>query len=133
MIDTLLQRHEEFKKKWLRLSLDDLFQWNMLLEEMMDKKVELTSEYMEDKAKNEVEEWLRFIDLQNETIEIEDKKWEKKLKNKYTVDSAKAVLWKEFYEKRQDLKAKKLQSDLLWNKIACISEYIQLAKRNLPV
>lgn len=127
-IEKLFKKHEDLKLKWLRLTEDDLFNWVILWESILDENTNCKSKYQEEKQQNDVEEWLRFIELQNEKIEIVDKKGEVTQKNRYTIDSAKAVLWQLFFEQRHNLQASKLIAELLQNKATVIWEYINIVK-----
>ena len=53
-VEAMIQKHEEFKMKWLRLNEQDLFDWVALWEEMECKAIELKSLFEEEKAENDV-------------------------------------------------------------------------------
>ena len=130
-IQHLLDTHEQYKSKWLQQNEEGLFNRIVLWEAMLDAITEYKSKYQEDKQQLEVEEWIRFINLQNEKVESVDKKWETSYKNKYTVDSAKAIILQEFYDKRCEIQVLKLKTELLQNKTTVISEYINIIKMNI--
>jgi len=130
-IQHLLDTHEQYKSKWLQQNEEGLFNRIVLWEAMLDAITEYKSKYQEDKQQLEVEEWIRFINLQNEKVESVDKKWETSYKNKYTVDSAKAIISQEFYDKRCEIQVLKLKTELLQNKTTVISEYINIIKMNI--
>jgi len=54
-IQSLIDKHEQFKAKSLMLNEDDLFNWIMLWEAMLDKITELKSVYQEEKQQLDVE------------------------------------------------------------------------------
>lgn len=119
-IQTLLDRHETFKAKWLMLSEDDLFNWVVLWEDMLDKRTEARSTYQEEKQQLEIEKGIRRIVLKGLTDENG-----KKLNTEGSMD---AIIIQEFAEKDQSLLATKLITERLENKTTVISEYINIAK-----
>lgn len=122
-IDTLLERHEILKLKWLQLWEQDLFNWVMLWEEMADCITELRSQLQEQKQQNEVEKGKKMIELKAEL----DENWKKK----YTESTAEAVIRQEFYQQDLDLSVLKTKIELLQNRTAVINEYINIVKMHL--
>lgn len=125
MIDKLLVEHENLKQKWLRLNIDDLFTWNTILEAMLDKKTELTSEYLEEKNKLENEKNIKRILYKDQ----KDDKW-KKLHTENTIDSMINI---DFWEQDRDMLLMKARIDMLNNKIQVIPEYINIVKKVLTI
>jgi hypothetical protein len=125
MIDKLLAEHEQFKSKWLRLNLEDLFNWNMLLEAMMDCRVNSYSKYLEDKNKLENKKAARWAELRSEKTEDG--------KKKNTESGIEWIIKIEFENEDIELALVKAWIDMLGNKITTIPEYINLAKRCLPI
>lgn len=122
-IDTLLERHEILKLKWLQLWEQDLFNWVVLWEEMADCITELRSQLQEQKQQNEVEKGKKMIELKAEL----DENWKKK----YTESTAEAVIRQEFYQQDLDLSVLKTKIELLQNRTAVINEYINIVKMHL--
>ena len=122
-IQPLLDRHEAFKKKWLQNNESTLFDWVMLWEEILDARTILKSEYQEERQQLEIEKGIKKIELKSEV----DEKW-KKIHTEATSD---AIIDQKFNEKDQFISLKKLQIESLENKVAVISEYINLVKLSL--
>lgn len=122
-IDSLLQRHEVLKLKWLQLGEQDLFDRVALWEEMADSITELRSQYQEQKQQNEVEKGKRMIELKAEL----DENWKKK----YTESTAEAVIRQEFYQQDLDLSVLKTKIELLQNRTTVISEYVNIVKMHI--
>lgn len=122
-IDTLLERHEILKLKWLQLWEQDLFNWVMLWEEMADCITELRSSYQEQKQANDTKKGQRMIELK---AELDDNN-----KKKYTESTAEAVIRQEFYQQDLDLSVLKTKIELLQNRTAVINEYINIVKMHL--
>ena len=122
-IDSLLQRHEVLKLKWLQLGEQDLFDRVALREEMADSITELRSQYQEQKQQNEVEKGKRMIELKAEL----DENWKKK----YTESTAEAVIRQEFYQQDLDLSVLKTKIELLQNRTTVISEYVNIVKMHI--
>lgn len=122
-IDSLLQRHEVLKLKWLQLGEQDLFDRVALWEEMADSITELRSQYQEQKQQNEVEKGKRMIELKAKL----DENWKKK----YTESTAEAVIRQEFYQQDLDLSVLKTKIELLQNRTTVISEYVNIVKMHI--
>lgn len=124
MIQELIKMHEEYKAKWLRLTADDLFNRNNILEQMLDLRTTKRSELLESKNELENKKAIR-------KLELKDEKWED-WKKKHTVDSADAVIMQEFRDEDIQQIKDKAMIDMIENKIAVIPDYINLWKRFLP-
>jgi len=122
-IQSLLDRHEVFKKKWLQNNESTLFDWVMLWEEILDARTIIKSEYQEERQQLEIEKGIKKIELKSEV----DEKW-KKIHTETTSD---AIIDQKFFDKDQFISLKKLQIESLENKVAVISEYINLVKLSL--
>ena len=121
-IQSLIDRHEQFKAKALLLNEDDLFNWIMLWEAMLDKITELKSVYQEEKQQLDVEKWLKMIELKSQL----DDKWKKV----FTESTAEATIAQVFFDKNKELATLKLQTELLQNKTTVLNEYINIVKLN---
>lgn len=120
-IDNLLDNHEKFKLKWLQdLTIEDLFEWVKLKEDMVTKLTEMSSYYMETKLELDKKKWEKMIFL----------KWEldENGKKRYTDTTAQAIINDEFYQDDIDQLTLKASIDLLKGKVQNIIEYVNLVK-----
>lgn len=120
-IDNLLDTHEKFKLKWLQdLTIEDLFEWVKLKEDMVTKLTEMSSYYMETKLELDKKKWEKMIFL----------KWEldENGKKRYTDTTAQAIINDEFYQEDIDQLTLKASIDLLKGKVQNIIEYVNLVK-----
>lgn len=120
-VQNLLDKHEVFKLKWLQdLSLEDLFEWVKLKEDMTTQLTEMSSYYMENKLDLDKKKWERMIFL----------KWEldENGKKRYTDTTAQAIINDEFYKEDIDQLTLKASVDLLKGKVQNIIEYVNLVK-----
>jgi hypothetical protein len=120
-VQTLLDKHEVFKLKWLQdLTLEDLFEWVKLKEDMTAQLTEMSSYYMENKLELDKKKWERMIFL----------KWEldENGKKRYTDTTAQAIINDEFYKEDIDQLTLKASVDLLKGKVQNIIEYVNLVK-----
>lgn len=120
-IQKLLDKNEEYKKKWLQLTEDDLFNRLVLQDEMITESSKLKSKYLEEKLLSDKEKALRSIELKA----TKDESW-KGITEK-VVDS---IIRKEFYEKDLDQLATKATYELLYQRAQTITEYINIVKMN---
>lgn len=125
MIDKLTEKHENLKAKWLRLTIDDLFSWNSLLEEMLDLRTSLSSQYIENKNSLWNKKSVRWAILRSEVNEAG--------KKKHTESWIEDIIKIEFENEDRELSILKTTIEMLGNKIQCVPEYLQLAKRSLPI
>lgn len=119
-IQEIIDKYESFKKKWLKLNEQDMFDRLQLQDEIQDQVIEFKSAYLEDKLVFDRDYWLRMIELK----EITDVNWKKK----YTDTTAKAVCDDEFFQRELDLITKKSTYEMLMNKASNIVEYINVIK-----
>ena len=119
-IQEIIDKYESFKKKWLKLNEQDMFDWLELQDMIQDQVIEFKSEYLEEKLEFDRDYWLRLIELK----EIKDADWKKK----YTDSTAKAVVDDEFFQRELDLITKKATYEMLTNKANSIVEYINVIK-----
>lgn len=120
-IQNLLDTHEKFKLKWLQdLTIEDLFEWVKLKEDMVTKLTEMSSYYMETKLELDKKKWEKMIFL----------KWEldENGKKKYTDTTAQAIINDEFYQDDINQLTLKATIDLLKGKVQNIIEYVNLVK-----
>lgn len=119
----LIDRHEIFKAKGLQLTEDDLFNWVVLWEEMLDAWTILRSTYQEEKQQLDVDKWLEMIWLK---AMLDDKG-----KKIYTDTTAEAVIKQKFQEKEKEIATIKLTAELINNKASVCWEYINIVKKVL--
>ena len=119
-IQEILEKYESFKKKWLKLNEQDLFERLELQDILQDKIIEIKSKYMEDKIIFDRDYWLRLIELKDE----KDEKWKKI----YTDVIAKAKVDIEFFDREVALITAKATYEMLYNKANNIVEYINIVK-----
>lgn len=120
-IQNLLDTHEKFKLKWLQdLTIEDLFEWVKLKEDMVTKLTEMSSYYMETKLELDKKKWEKMIFL----------KWEldENGKKRYTDTTAQAIINDEFYQDDINQLTLKASIDLLKGKVQNIIEYVNLVK-----
>ena len=122
-IQEIIDKYESFKKKWLKLNEQDMFDWLELQDTIQDQVIEFKSEYLEEKLEFDRDYWLRLIELKD----IKDADWKKK----YTDSTAKAVVDNEFFERELDLITKKATYEMLMNKASNIVEYINVIKLSM--
>lgn len=122
-IQEIIDKYESFKKKWLKLNEQDMFDWLELQDMIQDQVIEFKSEYLEEKLEFDRDYWLRLIELK----EIKDADWKKK----YTDSTAKAVVDDEFFQRELDLITKKATYEMLMNKASNIVEYINVIKLSM--
>lgn len=119
-IQEILEKYESFKKKWLKLNEQDLFERLELQDVLQDKIIEIKSKYMEDKLIFDRDYWLRLIELKD----VKDEKWKKI----YTDVIAKAKVDIEFFDREVALITAKATYEMLYNKANNIVEYINIVK-----
>jgi len=119
-IQHLLDTHEQYKSKWLQQNEEGLFNRIVLWENILDARTHYRSKYQEDKQQTEIEKGIRRIELKTETDD-----WGKK---KHTEATADATITQEFEQKDKYLSLTKLIIERLENKVAVISEYINIIK-----
>ena len=122
-IQEIIDKYESFKKKWLKLNEQDMFDRLELQDTIQDQVIEFKSEYLEEKLEFDRDYWLRLIELK----EIKDADWKKK----YTDTTAKAVVDDEFFQRELDLITKKATYEMLMNKANNIVEYINVIKLSM--
>ena len=120
IVEEMIAKHEEYKKKWLRLWELDMFDWLALWEDMECKAIELNSLYEEEKSENDTKKWIRLIELKS----MLDDKWKKV----HTDSTAEAVIKQEFKQRETDIQIHKLQSKLLYAKSSKVEHYINIVK-----
>lgn len=119
-IQEILEKYESFKKKWLKLNEQDMFERLELQDVLQDKIIEIKSKYMEDKIIFDRDYWLRLIELKDE----KDEKWKKI----YTDVIAKSKADVEFFDREVALITAKATYEMLINKANNIVEYINVVK-----
>lgn len=119
-IQEILEKYESFKKKWLKLNEQDMFERLELQDVLQDKIIEIKSKYLEDKVIFDRDYWLRLIELKDE----KDEKWKKI----YTDVIAKSKADVEFFNREVALITAKATYEMLINKANNIVEYINIVK-----
>lgn len=119
-IDEMVEQHEVYKLKWFQITDDDLWNWTVLQEKMLDKSLELKSLWMEEKNQCDTDKWIRLVELKSELDENG--------KKKYTDSTADWVIKQEFKQRETDISIHKLQGELLFQKASAIERYVNLIK-----
>ena len=122
-IQEIIDKYESFKKKWLKLNEQDMFDWLELQDTIQDKVIEIKSKYLEDKLVFDRDYWLRLIELKDQ----KDKDWKKI----FTDTTAKAFVDNEFYERELALITAKATYENLMNKANNVVEYINVIKLSM--
>lgn len=120
VINQMIIKHETYKKKWLWLTEDDLFDWLALSEDMECKAIELMSLFEEEKAENDVLKWERLIELKSQL----DWNWKKM----HTDSTAEAHIKKEFKQRELEISISKEQAKQLFAKSSKVEQYINIVK-----
>lgn len=99
----LLARHEEFKKKGLQLTVDDLYNWICLQDEIIGVVSQMKAEYSEKKLEQDKQKSLRGIELKAEKDENgktvnTDKMIEQLLKIEFSTQDLDQLVLKNTYE-----------------------------------
>lgn len=119
-VKEIIDKYESFKKKWLKLNEQDMFDRLELQDLIEDKVIELKSRYLEEKLIFDRDYWLRLLELKDQ----KDADWKKR----YTDSTAKAYCDNEFYEAELELITSKATYEMLQNKANNIIEYINVIK-----
>ena len=121
-IETMLNINEEFKKKGLLLSSEDLFDRLRLRDDMKTESWKIRQEYILEKLEMDKEKAMRTIELKAVT----DDKW-KGLTEKAIDGNIK----QEFYDDEIALSNKKATYELLYERAESIIDFINVVKLNL--
>lgn len=121
-IETMLNINEEFKKKGLLLSSEDLFDRLRLRDDMKTESGKIRQEYILEKLEMDKKKAMRTIELKAVT----DDKW-KGLTEKAIDGNIK----QEFYDEEISLNAKKATYELLYERAESIIDFINVVKLNL--
>lgn len=119
-IQEILEKYESFKKKWLKLNENELFEWIQLQDIIQDKAVEMKSKYLEEKLTFDRDYWLKLIEVKD----MKDESWKKI----FTDSTAKAFCDNEFFNRELTLITTKATYELLINKANNIVEYVNIVK-----
>lgn len=119
-IQQMIDKHEAFKSKWLKMNEQDIFDWICLQDEMEAKAIELTSKYLLEKEAIENEYDFRFL-------EMKAKVWDdwKKL---YTDKVAESMVAPEFQKRKEDQILLKATIDALRSKASKIEPLTNAVK-----
>lgn len=115
----LLDKHESFKLKGLQLTIQDMFDWVSLKEQMKFRAIEMKSEISEYKRTLEKDKALRTLELKADTDEKGKSPTEK------TIDSK---LKLEFEERDRKLDGLNASRDMLLECCENVVEYINAVK-----
>lgn len=121
-IETMLNINEEFKKKGLLLSSEDLFDRLRLRDDMKTESWKIRQEYILEKLEMDKEKAKRVIELKTVT----DERW------KWLTE--KSIEWnirQEFFDQEISLNAKKATYELLYERAESIIDFINVVKLNL--
>lgn len=121
-IETMLKINEEFKKKGLLLSSEDLFDRLRLRDDMKTESWKIRQEYILEKLEMDKKKAMRTIELKAVT----DDKW-KGLTEKAIDGNIK----QEFYDDEIALSNKKATYELLYERAESIIDFINVVKLNL--
>ena len=121
-IETMLNINEEFKKKGLLLSSEDLFDRLRLRDDMKTESWKIRQEYILEKLEMDKKKAMRTIELKAVT----DDKW-KGLTEKAIDGNIK----QEFFDDEIALNAKKATYELLYERAESIIDFINVVKLNL--
>lgn len=115
----LLDKHESFKLKGLQLTIQDMFDWVSLKEQMKFRAIEMKSEISEYKRTLEKDKALRTLELKADTDEKGKSPTEK------TIDSK---LKLEFEERDRKLDGLNASRDMLLECCENVVEYVNAVK-----
>lgn len=121
-IETMLNINEEFKKKGLLLSSEDLFDRLRLRDDMKTESGKIRQEYILEKLEMDKEKAKRVIELKTVT----DERWKG-----LTEKSIEWNIRQEFFDQEISLNAKKATYELLYERAESIIDFINVVKLNL--
>lgn len=121
-IETMLNINEEFKKKGLLLSSEDLFDRLRLRDDMKTESGKIRQEYIIEKLEMDKEKAKRVIELKTVT----DERWKG-----LTEKSIEWNIRQEFFDQEISLNAKKATYELLYERAESIIDFINVVKLNL--
>lgn len=121
-INNLLEKNEEFKKKGLLLSSEDLFDRLRLRDDMKTESGKIRQEYILEKLEMDKEKAKRVIELKTVT----DERWKG-----LTEKSIEWNIRQEFFDQEISLNAKKATYELLYERAESIIDFINVVKLNL--
>jgi hypothetical protein len=121
-IDQMLKINEEFKKKGLLLSSEDLFDRLRLRDDMKTECWKIRQEYILEKLEMDKKKATRTIELKA----VVDDKW--KWLTEKAIDGN---IKQEFYDEEISLSAKKATYELLYERAESIIDFINVVKLNL--
>lgn len=127
-IQPLIAQLEAKKAKWLAINTQDIHDMITLKDNMQDTRIELKSEYKEERNEVDNNKAVRYEILKSETYEEKDKKWDTKIKNRYTDEWVKSKLKVEFQEEETKLSITSTTLEMLESKIDIVQEYTNLFK-----
>lgn len=114
--------NEEFKKKGLLLSKEDLFDWLRLRDDMITESGKIRQEYILEKLEMDKKKAMRTIELKAVTDD----------KGKGLTEKAiDGNIKQEFYDEEISLSAKKATYELLYERAESIIDFINVVKLNL--
>lgn len=120
-IQKLLDKNEEYKKKWLQLTEDDLFNWLVLQDEMITESSNMKAEYLEKKLQSDKDKALKSLELKA----VQDEKGKS-----LTEKQIDAIIKKDFFDSDIKQGALKATYELLYQRAQTITEFINIVKMN---
>lgn len=120
-IQKLLDKNEEYKKKWLQLTEDDLFNWLVLQDEMITESSNMKAEYLEKKLQSDKDKALKSLELKA----VQDEKGKG-----LTEKQIDAIIKKDFFDSDIKQWALKATYELLYQRAQTITEFINIVKMN---
>jgi len=120
-IQKLLDKNEEYKKKWLQLTEDDLFNWLVLQDEMITESSNMKAEYLEKKLQSDKDKALKSLELKA----VQDEKGKG-----LTEKQIDAIIKKDFFDSDIKQGALKATYELLYQRAQTITEFINIVKMN---
>lgn len=120
-IQKLLDKNEEYKKKWLQLTEDDLFNWLVLQDKMITESSNMKAEYLEKKLQSDKDKALKSLELKS----VQDEKGKG-----LTEKQIDAIIKKDFFDSDIKQGALKATYELLYQRAQTITEFINIVKMN---
>lgn len=118
-VEEMIRKNEEFKKKGLLLSEEDLFNRLMLRDTMITEVSNIKWKYLEDKIELDKDKAKRILELKTITDDKGKGLTEKAIEGNIKI---------EFADRELELITQKTISDLLQEKAESIIEYVNIVK-----
>lgn len=122
MVSDLLDRSEEFKKKWLLLEKEDLFERLLLRDKMKEEAGKLRQQFILDKLEMDKDKACKVIEYKAVTDDKGKGLTEKIIE---------ANIKQDFYDKEIELATLKAMADLLYERAESIIDFVNIVKIEL--